>query len=287
MKRYISFSFFFSARSFDKLFSVEDANFHGAAGESTAAGITMPSGSPMSSYGYDGCASERADSNDLQELMMYRQAVPLVHSRSMAAAKTLKTMVPRSSDISKRMLARQHDQNTNHSSVMVQPGGNGNGKWAQRQLEFMAACEAMMRQFCAWDGSHPEPLRVKQSRVSELLQAFNLHVDPASYRQWEQTLSEQSDMVSVRVFVQACRLWFGERFFVKHLKAQFAKLSSSSKHNFEQLANHPFSRMVRENESVAAFDYREYANRAVVISKETPSLSSVCHSSLYSLAGDL
>lgn len=205
----------------------------------------------------------------------------LVHAQSTAAIKTLKKMLPYGSDVSKRMLNRSidaaaADSQGGHHSRTRQPGNRGDGKWSRRQLEFVAACERMVQLFSVFDNGEDSDARgVARSRVRELLAAFELRVDDAAYRQWEQSISEQTAFVSVRMLVQACRLWFGERFLIEHVNARLPRpsnnydtrkkatgelASDSGSHHRDQLVDHPFSKMTRVSEAAAAFNYREYAD---------------------------
>jgi hypothetical protein len=230
-------------------------------------------------------------------LHLYRQAMPLVHAQSTAVIKTLKKMLPNGSDVPKRMLSRTANsvaadlQGGCHLG-MKHSGNRCNGKWSRRQLEFVAVCERIVQAFSVLDGEGSEARGISKARVRELLQAFELHVDDAAYRQWEQSIPDKTTFVSVRMLVQACRLWFGERFLIEHVNARLPQTnnnhdigkkapgeiaSGSGGPRRDQLVDHPFSKMTRVSESAAAFNYHEYADLPPTVDIAQPMAVRVSH----------
>lgn len=207
----------------------------------------------------------------LESLGLYRQAVPLVQPQSTAAIKTLRKMAG-SSDLANRMLARNQaasratltdDSETANPESRSTFQAQGDGKWARKQLEFLAICEQMLLTF---DSAIVRQKCIKLSRVKELLDVFELPVSDTMYRQWEQSLPAAAVTIPATAFVQACRLWFTEDFMIEHMKLRLARTRtidsnscSPAPESLHQRARHPFNLMAESNDAAAAFSYHDYA----------------------------
>jgi hypothetical protein len=201
---------------------------------------------------------ERNDHRDpIDELSLYRQAVPLLHPQSTSAARTIGKMLG-NNKIATRILQR----NQSVSSLVSTPTAAPN---SMRRLQFHKACEDL---FFGFDPITTRTKRLPSHRMRLLLHHYGLEVDDVAYRQWEQSLPADATDVSLAAFIHACTQWFPEPFLLGHYAAwrqqqreqdaAAAAVGLGKCQSAPQLL-HPFDALARRHDDAVAFSYENCA----------------------------
>ncbi|TYZ66226.1 hypothetical protein PybrP1_002111 [[Pythium] brassicae (nom. inval.)] len=207
--------------------------------------------------------SDDAAEAETHRVEVYEQAKPLVHSHSNAATKTLGKML-------------------NDPELMRQ------------RLQFMAVCEEMAARF---DPQARQAHTIALPAVKQLLVFFDLRVDDAPYRQWEQRLPECTSQISTLMLSQALLLWFSERFIIEHfMKLTERPAADQNAYDMQRGGRtgsgsskpatllgkaqsvpylHPFERLKQQHAVAAAFDYEKAASQPPRIEKTTGETNSL------------
>lgn len=203
-------------------------------------------------------AHENEELEDEETAYLYPQAHPLVHPQSSAVVKTLGKILD-DPVISQHMLQRQQ------APLQLNSPTKGLASKVKIHAKFQQACAYLMTSF---DPQARSTGQISIHKLKPLLQFHALQVDSVAYRQWEQTLPLETEDVTVFMLMQACFLWFGERYIVEHCK----RISSpdiqrqqqhSSHHKLDKCQSapllHPFDLMTQKSDATRTFSYEDYA----------------------------
>lgn len=213
---------------------------------------------------------------------LYQQAKPLVHPHSSAAIKTLGKMLD-DAELMRRMLQRNQKFAgvLGGRKVMYEPPPSSSSDahhTATERLEFMAVCAEMMTHF---DPQARRSREIRLATVKQLLGHYGLHVDDVAYRRWEQRLPEETEKISLTMFIQACLLWFSEKLVLEHFKkfkeerirshsvpspggadSKQQQLLLEKSHSAPHL--HPFDQMKQQHDTALTFSFEKCAKRPPV-----------------------
>lgn len=204
---------------------------------------------------------ENEEFEDEETAYLYPQARPLVHSQSSAVVKTLGKILD-DPVISQHMLQRQQ------ASLQPDSPAKSLSSKLKMHVKFQKACEYLMASF---DSQARNTGQISVHKLKPLLQFHALHVDPVAYRQWEQTLPLETEDITVLMLMQACSLWFGEKYIVEHCK-RINSLTAPDiqqqqehpdRHRLDKCQSapllHPFDLMTQKSDATRAFSYEDYA----------------------------
>jgi hypothetical protein len=189
---------------------------------------------------------------------LMQQAIPLIQPNSTAATRTLGKLVDRK--ISHKML-RRSQSSTEEFLLKKQQRATIEAK---ENAEIMRKCQQMFIEFDPFN-----PGKVKLSKMRQLLETFHLQVDEIKFRHWEQHLPPDTKQITVSMFMEACKHWFGDKMYSILLmqytshheqdKASIMEVSPVIQKSQSAPALHPYDLMSQRHDATLRFSYVDYA----------------------------